>query len=50
MGYYYDHQPEIDAEITEELEEADRALQNPKRSPADMRLLWRSWQRSQAVR
>ncbi|HEV3238371.1 MAG TPA: hypothetical protein VGZ25_15375 [Gemmataceae bacterium] len=24
--------PEIDAEVTEELEEVDRALQNPKRS------------------
>ncbi|HEY1860450.1 MAG TPA: DUF433 domain-containing protein [Gemmataceae bacterium] len=34
MGYYYDHQPEIDAEITEELEEVDRALGNPKRLPA----------------
>jgi hypothetical protein len=33
MGYYYDHPPEIDAEITEELEEVDRALGSPKRSP-----------------
>jgi uncharacterized protein (DUF433 family) len=33
MGYYYDHQREIDGEIAEELEEVDRALGNPTRSP-----------------
>jgi hypothetical protein len=33
MGYSYDHQPEIDVEITEELEDVDRALRNPTRSP-----------------
>jgi uncharacterized protein (DUF433 family) len=38
MGYYYDHQQEIDAEITEELEEVDRALENPKRSPVWLKL------------
>jgi uncharacterized protein (DUF433 family) len=38
MGYYYDHQPEIDAEISEELEEVDRALRNPKRSPVWLKL------------
>ena len=27
MGYYYDHQQEIDAEISAELEEVDRAWQ-----------------------
>ena len=38
MGYYYDHQHEIDAEITAELEEVDRALKNPNRSPVWLRL------------
>ena len=38
MGYYYNHQPEIDAEIAAQLEEVDRALQNPKRSPAWLKL------------
>src|SRR5206468_10534737 len=38
MGYYYDHQQEIDAEITAELEDVDRAMQNPKRSPAWLKL------------
>ena len=38
MGYYYDHQQEIDAEITAELEVVDRALQNPNRSPVWLRL------------
>jgi len=38
MGYYYDHQEEIDGEITTELEEVDRALQKPKRSPVWVKL------------
>jgi uncharacterized protein (DUF433 family) len=38
MGYYYDHQQEIDEEITAELEETDRALQNAQRSPAWLKL------------
>ncbi len=38
MGYYYDHQKEIDAEITAELEEVDRAIGNPERSPAWLKL------------
>src|ERR1700730_10020456 len=38
MGYYYDNQAEIDAEITAELEEVDRALKNPNRSPVWVRL------------
>ena len=38
MGYYYDHQQEIDAEITSELEDVDRAMQDPKRSPAWLKL------------
>ncbi len=38
MGYYYDHQDEIDGEITTELEEVDRALQKPKRSPVWVKL------------
>jgi uncharacterized protein (DUF433 family) len=33
MGYYYDHQDEIEDEIAAELAEVDRALGNPKRSP-----------------
>lgn len=38
MGYYYDHQKEIDAEITAELEEVDRAMRNPERSPVWLKL------------
>ena len=38
MGYYYDHQPEIDAEIAAELEEVDRAMQDPNRPPFWFRL------------
>jgi hypothetical protein len=38
MGYYYDHQEEIDAEITAELEDVDRAMQNPQRSPVWLKL------------
>ena len=38
MGYYYDHQQEIDAEITTELEEVDNVLQDPKRSPVWLKL------------
>jgi len=38
MGYYYDHQKEIDAEIAAELEEVDRAMRNPQRSPAWLKL------------
>src|SRR6266852_8438130 len=38
MGYYYDHQQEIDAEIAAELEEVDCALGNPKRSPVWLKL------------
>jgi hypothetical protein len=36
--YYYDHQQEIDAEITAELEEADRALEDPRRSAVWVKL------------
>jgi hypothetical protein len=35
---FYDDQHEIDAEITTELEEVDRALLNPKRSPVWLKL------------
>ncbi len=38
MGFYYDHQHEIDGEITTELEEVDRVLQKPKRSPVWVKL------------
>jgi len=40
MGYYYyyHHQQEIDIEIAAELEEVDRALQNPNRSPIWLKL------------
>jgi hypothetical protein len=38
MGYYYDHQAEIDAEIAAELEEVDRALQAKERSPVWLKL------------
>jgi uncharacterized protein (DUF433 family) len=38
MGYYYDHQQEIDSELSEELEEVDRTLRNPKRSPVWLKL------------
>jgi hypothetical protein len=38
MGYYYDHQPEIDAEITAEFEDVDRAMQTPQRSPVWLKL------------
>ena len=38
MGYYYDHQQEVDSEITAELEEVDRALKNPNRSPVWLKL------------
>jgi hypothetical protein len=38
MAYYYDHQQEIDAEIAAELEEVDRAMQNPTRSPVWLKL------------
>jgi uncharacterized protein (DUF433 family) len=38
MGYYYDHQDEIEDEIAAELEEVDRALGNPKRSPVWLKL------------
>ena len=38
MGYYYDHQQEIEAEITAELDEVDRASENPERSPIWLKL------------
>ena len=38
MGYYYDNQAEIDAEITAELEEVDRALDGKSRSPVWLKL------------
>jgi hypothetical protein len=38
MAYYYDHQPEVDAEIAAELEEVDRAMHNPDRSTVWLRL------------
>src|SRR5438309_1779398 len=38
MGYYYDHQAEIDAEIAAELDEVDRALAGSERSPAWLKL------------
>ncbi|HET6879793.1 MAG TPA: DUF433 domain-containing protein [Pirellulales bacterium] len=33
MGYYYDNQAEVDAEITAELDEVDRTLETDPRSP-----------------
>jgi Protein of unknown function (DUF433) len=38
MGYYYDNQAEIDAEIAVELEEVDRALELKARSPVWLKL------------
>ena len=38
MGYYYDNQAEIDAEIKAELEEVDRALDAKARSPVWLKL------------
>ena len=38
MGYYYDNQPQIDAEITAELKEVDRMLAAEARSPVWLRL------------
>ena len=38
MGYYYDHQTEIDAEIAAELAEVDRVLKNPARSAVWLKL------------
>src|SRR5215510_3898327 len=38
MGYYYDNQAEIDAEIRAELEEVDRALGTEARSPVWLKL------------
>jgi uncharacterized protein (DUF433 family) len=38
MGYYYDHQAEIDAEIAAELEEVDQALEAKGRSPVWLKL------------
>ena len=38
MTYYYDHQAEIDAEIREELDEADRDHQAADNSPLRLRL------------
>jgi Protein of unknown function (DUF433) len=38
MGYYYDNQADIDAEIAAELEEVDRALQAKERSPVWLKL------------
>jgi uncharacterized protein (DUF433 family) len=38
MTYYYDHQAEIEAEIREELDEADRDHQAADNSPLRLRL------------
>lgn len=38
MAYYFDHQPEIDAEINSELDAADRAHQAAVDSPLRLRL------------
>lgn len=38
MGYYYDNQAQIDAEITAELEEVDRMLEDEARSAVWVRL------------
>jgi uncharacterized protein (DUF433 family) len=38
MGYYYDNQAEIDAEIAAELEEVDLALDAKTRSPVWLKL------------
>jgi uncharacterized protein (DUF433 family) len=38
MGYYYDHQKEVDEEISAELEEVDRSMQSPPRSPVRLKL------------
>jgi uncharacterized protein (DUF433 family) len=38
MGYYYDHQAEIDQEIAAELTQVDRLLKNPTRSPVWLKL------------
>ena len=38
MAYYYDHQPELDAEIAAELADVDRAIKNPTRSAVWHRL------------
>jgi uncharacterized protein (DUF433 family) len=38
MGYYYDNQAEIDAEIAAELDEVDRALDAKTRSPVWLKL------------
>jgi hypothetical protein len=38
LGYYYDNQAEIDAEITAELEEVDRALDAKARSSVWLKL------------
>jgi hypothetical protein len=38
MGCYYDNQVEIDAEITAEIEEVDRALAAQPRSPVWLKL------------
>jgi uncharacterized protein (DUF433 family) len=38
MGYYYDHQSEVDAEIAAEVAEADQALATEQRSPVWLKL------------
>ena len=38
MGYYFDHQPEIDLEIQAELDEADRDRKASQDSPLRLRL------------
>jgi uncharacterized protein (DUF433 family) len=38
MAYYFDHQPEIDAEIRHELEEANRDHASADNSPLRLRL------------
>ena len=38
MAYYFDHQQEIDTEIRDELDEADRARQAADDSPVRLRL------------
>ena len=38
MAYYYDHQPEIDAEIQEELDQLQEGTKSPSPSPIWLKL------------
>ena len=38
MAYYYDHQPEIDKEIREELDEVEQAKERSSPSPFLVRM------------